>query len=123
MEPLQPDVEEYQVRAARYDGGERVVAVARGACAIALVLQNTGDQIADIGLIVDDQNFTGHIETHLSSLLSDQLFSGRGRLGLAGGGELHAHPGAALSGNFVGGVAQLDAAAMVFDDSPDDGET
>ena len=57
---LQPDVEEDQVRPARRDGRQRVVAVARGARAVAFVLQNPGHQIADIGLVVDDQNICGH---------------------------------------------------------------
>ena len=41
---------------------------------------------------------------------------------MAGSGELHAHPGAPTSGNFVGGVAQLDAATVILDDAADDGE-
>src|SRR5664280_3582674 len=45
-----------------------------------------------------------------------------GRFRMAGGGEPHAHPGAPLIGHFVGGVAQLDAAAMILDNAPDDGE-
>ena len=35
---------------------KRFVAVAGKACAVTLVLQNAGDKIADIGLVVDDQN-------------------------------------------------------------------
>src|SRR5471032_1448633 len=48
---------------------------------------------------------------------------GFNRFGLAGGGKLHADPGAPLSRNPIGGIAQLDAAAVVFDDSSDYGET
>src|SRR5450432_3608314 len=44
------------------------------------------------------------------------------KLSLAGGGELHAHPSAALSRNPIGGIAQLDDAAMVLDNSPDYGQ-
>src|ERR1035437_5929125 len=45
-----------------------------------------------------------------------------GRFRLAGGGKLHAHPGAALPRNLFGGIAQLDATAMILDEAPDDGE-
>ena len=55
---LQPDVEEDEVRPARHDGGQRLVAVARGARLVALVLQDAGDQVADIGFVVDDQNIS-----------------------------------------------------------------
>ena len=57
---LQPDIEENQVRAARHDRRQRIVAAARGAGDIALVVENTGDQVADIGFVVDDENFCGH---------------------------------------------------------------
>ena len=42
------------------DGAQRFVAVAREARAVALILQDTGDQIPDIGFIIDDQNVSGH---------------------------------------------------------------
>ena len=42
------------------DGGERVVAVARGARVVALVLQDPGHQIADVGLVIDNENICGH---------------------------------------------------------------
>jgi hypothetical protein len=42
---------------------------------------------------------------------------------LAGGGETKAYPCAALPGNFIGGIAQFDAAAMILNDAADDGET
>jgi hypothetical protein len=54
---LQPDVEENQVRALGHDRSDSIVAVARGARDIALVFQNTGDQITDIGFVVDNENF------------------------------------------------------------------
>src|SRR5690349_10083982 len=37
--------------------------------------------------------------------------------------EDETNPGAALAGDFVGSIAQLDAAAVFFDNAPDDGET
>ncbi len=57
---LQPDVEEDQMRAARLDGGERLVAVLGGAGAVALVLQYAGHQPANVGLVIDDQNVGRH---------------------------------------------------------------
>jgi hypothetical protein len=52
---LQPDVENDKVRFSILDGAQRFVAVAREACAVAFILQDTGDQIPDIGFIIDDQ--------------------------------------------------------------------
>src|SRR5712692_1135737 len=57
---LQPDVEEDQVRAARAERGERLVAVARGARLVALVLQDTRDQLADVRFIIDDEDIGRH---------------------------------------------------------------
>jgi hypothetical protein len=50
---LQPDVEKNKIWPACHDCRQRIVAIARCARAIALVLKDTGDQIADIGLIID----------------------------------------------------------------------
>src|SRR6185312_1323720 len=49
------------------------------------------------------------------------LAAGRG-IAVARGGKAHAHPGAALAGNFIGGDAQLDRAAVLLDDAADDRE-
>ncbi len=57
---LQPDVEEDEVRPARDDCRERLVAVARGERVVALVFQDSGDQVADVGFIVDDQDIGWH---------------------------------------------------------------
>ena len=57
---LQPDVEENEVRLARHDGRQGVIAVARGARVVALVLQDSGHQIADVGLVIDNENICGH---------------------------------------------------------------
>jgi hypothetical protein len=53
---LQPDVEKHESGAAHRDRGERVVAVLGRAGLIALVFQDPGYEIADIGFVVDDQN-------------------------------------------------------------------
>ena len=58
---LQPDVEEDQVRPPRLDLAKARVAVARGARAVALVLQDARDQLADIGFVVDDENVGRHV--------------------------------------------------------------
>ena len=54
---LQPDVQDHQLGAARAHGRQRRFTVARGAGGIALVGEDARDQVADIGLIIDDQNF------------------------------------------------------------------
>ena len=57
---LQPDVEEHEARPPGRDRGERVVGVARGAREIALVLQDAGHQLADVGFVVDDEDVSDH---------------------------------------------------------------
>ncbi len=42
------------------DGLEPVVSVARKARRVALVLENSGDQLADVGFVIDDQNVGCH---------------------------------------------------------------
>ena len=114
---LQPDIEEYQVRFARHDGRKRIVAVARGARVVALVLQNPGHQIADIGLVIDNENICRHAHYPFTLV----CFSGADSSASSGGSKPHAHPGAPLAGDFLGGVAQFDAAAMILDNAADDG--
>src|SRR5579863_411931 len=60
---LQPDVKENEVGPAGNDCRDRLLTVACSAGAIALVLQNTGDQFADIDLVVDDQDIGCHDQT------------------------------------------------------------
>ena len=57
---LQPDVEEDQARRAVGDRLQRGVAVARGAGLVTLVAQYAGDELADVFLVVDDQNIRRH---------------------------------------------------------------
>src|SRR6266850_2760417 len=57
---LQPDVEKHQMRAAGSNFRERRIAVARGSGVKALVLQNTRNQIANIGFVIDNQNVICH---------------------------------------------------------------
>ena len=61
---LQPDVEEHEIGPARDHGGERVVAVARRAGAVAFVLQDARDQFADIGFVVDDEDIGCHDQAY-----------------------------------------------------------
>jgi len=52
---LQPDVQEDEVRTPRLDGGERLVGAPRSPAAVTFVVQDAGDEVADVGLVVDDQ--------------------------------------------------------------------
>ena len=63
---LQPDVEHDQLRPAHAHGLQRTVAVARDACIEPFVTQNACDQIADILLVVDDENFRRHQQSVLT---------------------------------------------------------
>ncbi len=58
---LQPDVEEDQRRPAVRDFGERRIGVARRARPVALVGQDAGDEVADVGFVVNDQNVRRHV--------------------------------------------------------------
>ena len=55
---LQPDVEDDELRAALAHGGERRLAVAGDARLIAFVLEDARDQVADVLLVVDDQDLS-----------------------------------------------------------------
>ena len=57
---LQPDVEEDQIGTPARDRVQRGVAVARGAGVVALVLQQAGHQLADVRLVVNDENVRRH---------------------------------------------------------------
>src|SRR5439155_7769751 len=57
---LQPDVQKHQMRAAVGNFGQRRIAVARGPGAKALVVENARHQIANIGLVIDNQNVICH---------------------------------------------------------------
>ena len=57
---LQPHVEQDHRRAPLLDRFERRIAVGRGADRIAFVLEHAADELADVGFIVDDQNFKRH---------------------------------------------------------------
>ena len=53
---LQPNIEEHEIRTPRRHGGERVVAVVRGARRVALILQDARDQLADVHFVIDDED-------------------------------------------------------------------
>src|SRR5262245_38156416 len=67
LRALQPDVEKHQAWPARRDRRKRAVAVARGARFVALVLQDTRDQLADIGLVIDDEDVRRHVYRSLAA--------------------------------------------------------
>ena len=58
---LQPDVEDDELRPALLDDAKRLVAVARQARAVAFVLEDAGHELADVGLVVDDQDVSCHL--------------------------------------------------------------
>ena len=57
---LQPDVEEDQVRPARLHRRQGLVGIARGARAESLILEDARDEIADVGLVIDNQDIGAH---------------------------------------------------------------
>ena len=57
---LQPDVEEDQPRRAIGNCRERAVGIVCRAGFVALVAQDTGDKLADVFLVVDDENIRRH---------------------------------------------------------------
>ena len=60
LRSLQPDVEEDQLRAARFDRCDGLVRVARQARTVSLILQDAGDEFADVLFVVDDENVSNH---------------------------------------------------------------
>jgi hypothetical protein len=58
---LQPDIEKHQIWSPRRDRAQRIIAAARGTRTVTLILQDARDKIADIRLIIDYQNFSGHV--------------------------------------------------------------
>ncbi len=61
---LQPDVEDDEGRLPRMDHRQRLGAVAGLARGVALVLQHTRNQHADVGFVVDDQDVMRHGRLH-----------------------------------------------------------
>ena len=55
------------------DGAKRFVTVACETRAVALVLQNAGDQIPNISFIINDQNVSGHLRNSWASNISIML--------------------------------------------------
>ena len=163
---LQPDVEKHQMRAAIGDLGQRGIAVARRPRRKPLVIEDARDEIADIGLVIDNQNVTCHGSRPAcqlpvaASIFVSLLVASAGPLvssaaafvsadgccrcslvasaagwllprlvlnldfgfAVAGDGKTQPHPGPALARPEVGGVLQLDLAAMVFQHAANDGE-
>ena len=50
----------HQMRATRLDGRQRLVGILGGAGRMALVRENSGDDVADVRFVVDDENVGGH---------------------------------------------------------------
>src|SRR6476620_5620812 len=64
---LEPDIKKDQIWASRRYRRQRFIAVARRPRVVALILQDARDKIANIGLIVDYQNFRDHHVTRTGS--------------------------------------------------------
>ena len=58
---LQPDVEDDELRPALLDRLQGLVGIARQPRAVTVVLQDAGDHLADVGLVVDDQDVGCHL--------------------------------------------------------------
>ena len=76
---LQPDIENDEMRAALLDRAQRLVAVAGEPRTVTFVLEYAGHEIADVGLVIDDEDVCGH-----RSLLQSNPFrpAGPGAVGL-----------------------------------------
>ena len=114
---LQPDVEKHEVGPARDDRCERLVAVGSRARAVPLVLQNAGDQFADIRLIIHDQDIGCHDQTVTLCVCTGAAGASTGSTA-----KRKLHPCPARARNLLRGVAQFDAPAMLLKDAADDGK-
>ena len=63
LRALHPDVEQHQMRPPRGDRGDRLVGIAREPRLVALVLENAGNEFANVVFVIDDQNVGGHGST------------------------------------------------------------
>ena len=110
--PLHPDVEKQQMRPPRGYRFKRLVSVARGARAVALVGKNARHAFANISLVVDDQNVGRHSQPLLCNI------GARVRpIGQSARGKMKTHPGALSRRR----VEQIDAAAMFLENFRDNG--
>ncbi len=64
----QPDVEDDERRPPRGDFGQCSIAVVGKTRLVPLILENAGDQLADIGFVINDQNVSGHRKLSSHSL-------------------------------------------------------
>ncbi len=55
---LEPDIEDQEAGLLGADGRHRLVGIARPPRGIALILENIRNQLADIALVIDNQNIT-----------------------------------------------------------------
>ena len=64
---LEPDVEEDEMRPARADRGQRLVGRTRRARPVPFVVEDARDEIADVRLVVDDEDIRAHALTRSRS--------------------------------------------------------
>ncbi len=122
---LQPDVEDDQMRSALLDGAQGLVAVAGRGVRMTLVLENPGDQLANIGLVVDDQDVCSHLKLLRSIRLrpggpwacsvGEWVVRAR-RRGAAGKRQSDAHQGAVLASGCGRRVLEGERAAVLLGD-------
>jgi hypothetical protein len=60
LRSLQPDIQQHQRGPPSRNGGERGIRTYRRARLISLILENAGNQLANIGFVINNKNVTGH---------------------------------------------------------------
>ena len=115
LRALQPDVEQDQLRPARFDRRDRLVGIARQPRPVALVLEDAGDEFADVVFVVDDQNVSSHQDEPILS-----FSAGAAMAFVAAQRQPHQHSGAPPAVGARQPVEKIDAAAVVLEDLDDD---
>ena len=135
---LDPDVQEHELRTASLDRRERFLGCPGGPAAVSLVVEDAGNQFADVGLVVNNQDVGTHrallrgsaISPAILVVISDigrrsrftsRLATARLPSGWYPSGW-HPKPDEGTPRG-VGVVEEFDSAAMLFHDLADDGET
>src|SRR5689334_11952850 len=121
---LQPYVQINKAGPPARDMRKRIVAVACRSCDVAFVLQNAGNELPDVCLVVHNEDIVRHGSCVGYKLRDSSFFCRLWRGGgCALGRKRQTHPRTPLAGNLVCSVGELDAPAMVLENAADDGET
>ena len=81
LRALQPDIEEDQLRTARFDRRDRLVRIARQARPVSLILQDAGDEFADVVFVINDKNVSSHQDEPILSFSGGVAFCSARRNG------------------------------------------